>query len=126
MADINKKILIVEDDKNFLWILKQSFVSEGFSVFIAEDGEIGLDLAEKEKPDLILLDILMPKMDGIAVAKRLKETGNKAQVMFLSNLKDVQHISEAMDTVKETDYLIKSDFHVDTIVSMVKTKLGIK
>lgn len=126
MANIDKKILIVEDDKNFLWILKQSFVSEGFNVLTAEDGELGLDIAEREKPDIILLDILMPKMDGIAVAKKLKEAGNKAQVMFLTNLKDVQHISEAMDTVKETDYLIKSDFHVDTIVSMVKTKLGIK
>ena len=126
MADINKKILIVEDDKNFLWILKQSFVSEGFSVVTAENGELGLDLAERENPDLILLDILMPKMDGITVAKKLKEAGSKAQIMFLTNLKDVQHISEAVDTVKETDYLIKSDFHVDAIVSMVKTKLGVK
>ncbi|MEK7562420.1 MAG: response regulator [Patescibacteria group bacterium] len=126
MADINKKILIVEDDKNFLWILKQSFVSEGFNVVTAENGELGLDLAERENPDLILLDILMPKMDGITVAKKLKEAGSKAQIMFLTNLKDVQHISEAVDTVKETDYLIKSDFHVDAIVSMVKTKLGVK
>ncbi|OGZ77092.1 MAG: hypothetical protein A3G45_02655 [Candidatus Staskawiczbacteria bacterium RIFCSPLOWO2_12_FULL_37_15] len=126
MANINKKILIVEDDKNFLWILKQSFISEGFAVVTAEDGEKGLESATSEKPDLILLDILMPKMDGIAVAKRLKEIGNKAQIMFLTNLKDVQHISEAVDTVKETDYIIKSDFHIDAIVAMVKTRLGIK
>jgi len=126
MADLNKKILIVEDDRNFLWILKQSFVSEGFSVFTAEDGEKALELAESEKPDLIILDILMPKMDGIAVSKKLKVIGNDAKVMFLTNLKDVQHISEAIDTLKETDYLIKSDFHVDAIVKMVKTKLGIQ
>ncbi|KKQ21684.1 MAG: Response regulator receiver domain protein [Parcubacteria group bacterium GW2011_GWA2_37_10] len=126
MANINKKILIVEDDKNFLWILKQSFISEGFAVVTADDGEKGLESATSEKPDLILLDILMPKMDGIAVAKRLKEIGNKAQIMFLTNLKDVQHISEAVDTVKETDYIIKSDFHIDAIVAMVKTRLGIK
>jgi len=126
MVNINKKILIVEDDKNFLWILKQSFISEGFAVVTAEDGEKGLESATSEKPDLILLDILMPKMDGIAVAKRLKEIGNKAQIMFLTNLKDVQHISEAVDTVKETDYIIKSDFHIDAIVAMVKTRLGIK
>jgi len=126
MVNINKKILIVEDDKNFLWILKQSFISEGFAVVTADDGEKGLESATSEKPDLILLDILMPKMDGIAVAKRLKEIGNKAQIMFLTNLKDVQHISEAVDTVKETDYIIKSDFHIDAIVAMVKTRLGIK
>jgi len=51
MANINKKILIVEDDKNFLWILKQSFISEGFAVVTADDGEKGLESATSEKPD---------------------------------------------------------------------------
>ena len=126
MADTNKKILIVEDDKSFLWILKQSFISEGFYVSTAEDGEVGLSAVEKEKPDLILIDILMPKMDGITMAKKIKESGNKAQIMFLTNLKDVEHISDVMETIKETDYIVKSDFHIDAIVSMVKAKLGIK
>ncbi len=125
-ADTNKKILIVEDDKTFLWILKQSFVSEGITVLTAEDGEMGLYMAENEKPDLILLDILVPKMDGIEVAKELKKIGNKAQVVFLTNLKDAEHISEAMSAVKETDYIVKSDSHIDTIVKMVKGKLGVK
>lgn len=125
-VDTKKKVLIVEDDKSFLWILKQSFVSEGIAVIIAEDGEQGLILAENEKPDLILLDILVPKMDGIEVAKKLKETGNKAQIMFLTNLKDAEHVSEAIGTVDKTDYIVKSDSHIDTIVKMVKNKLGIK
>ena len=126
MADANKKILIVEDDKSFLWILKQSFVSEGLSVITAEDGELGLSMAENEKPDLILLDILVPKMDGIEVAKELKKIGNKAQIVFLTNLKDAEHISEAMGTVEKTDYIVKSDSSIDSIVKTVKDKLGVK
>lgn len=126
MANIDKKILIVEDDKNFLWILKQSFLTEGFIVFTAEDGEAGLVIVEKENPDLVLLDILMPKMDGITMSKKMKERGINSQVMFLTNLKDVEHIGEAVGSTKETDYLIKSDLHVDNIIAMVKTRLGIK
>jgi len=124
MANINKKILIVEDDQNFLWILKQGFVGEGFSMFFAEDGEQGLEMAIKERPDLILLDILMPKMDGIAMAKKLKEKGVKSQIIFLSNLKGKLPVAE--EIVKESDYIIKSDLHVDQIIARVKEKLGIK
>ena len=126
MVVANKKILIVEDDKSFLWILKQSFVSEGLTVLTAEDGELGLSMAENEKPDLILLDILVPKMDGIAMAKELKKTGNKAQIIFLTNLKDAEHISEAMGAVEKTDYIVKSDSSIDSIVKTVKGKLGVK
>jgi len=126
MVDTNKKILIVEDDKAFLWILRQSFTSDGFFVFFAQDGEEGLAVAEKEKPDLILLDILMPKMDGITMAKKLKEKGSKSQIIFLTNLKDAEHISEAVSIANETDYIVKSDLHIDQIVSRVKDRLGIK
>ena len=126
MAKINKKILIVEDDKSFLWILRQSFDNEGFSVVFAQDGEEGLKMAVEEKPDLILLDILLPKMDGITMAKKLKEKGVNSQIIFLTNLKDEEHISEAVEIVKETDYIIKSDLHIDQIVARVKERLGIK
>jgi len=126
MATIDKKILIVEDDKSFLWILKQSFESEGFSVILAPDGEAGLDMAEKEKPDLILADILMPKMDGITMGKKLKEKNIPSQIIFLTNLKDVDHINNAVELGKETDYIIKSDVHVDQIIDMAKKRLGLK
>ena len=126
MDATNKKILIVEDDKSFLWILKESFVAEGFSVISAEDGEEGLKMAEEEKPDLMLLDILMPKMDGITMVKKLKEKGIKTHIIFLTNLKDTEHIAEAIGIIEETDYIIKSDFHIDQIVAMVKKRLGIK
>jgi len=125
MAD-PKKILIVEDDKNYLWLLRQSFEAEKLSVVFALDGEEGLKMAEEEKPDLIFMDILMPKMDGIEVAKKLKEKGIKAQIIFLTNLKDEEHISKAVEAMKETDYIVKSDVHLDQIVARVKEKLGMK
>lgn len=121
---VNKKILIVEDDKDFLWILKESFNGEDFDIVYATDGEQGLDMAEKEKPDLFILDIKLPGMDGISVAKKLKERGNKAPIIFLTNLSDPEHISQAMETTKETEYIIKSDLHMDQVVSAAKKKLG--
>ena len=126
MAAIGKKILIVEDDQSFFWILKQVFDKEGFSVFIAQDGQEGLDMAIEEKPDLILLDISLPKMDGITMAKSLKEKGDKSQIIFLTNFKDAEHIGKAIEIVGETDYIVKSDLRVDQIVAIVKKRLGIK
>jgi len=122
---INKKILIVEDDKDFLWILKQSFMSAGFFVVTALDAEEGLVVVEKEKPDLILLDIVLPKMDGIDMAKKLQEAQNAVPIIFLTNMKDESHISRAMEVVPRTEYIIKSDLGVNEVVDRVKSKLGV-
>jgi len=121
-----KKILIVEDDKDFLWILRQSFSGQPFSVIYAVDGQEGLIMAEKEKPDLIIIDIMLPKMDGITMAKNIKEKGIESQMIFLTNLKDPEHISQTMDIAGESDYIVKSDMGIDAIVSRVKRKLDIK
>ncbi len=125
MEEINKKVLIVEDDKDFLWILKQSLNSAGFFVVTAQDGEEGIMVAEKEKPDLILLDILMPKIDGIETAKKLQEEKITASIIFLTNMKDEEHISKAMETVPNTEYIIKSDLSVNEVVARVKSRLGL-
>ena len=121
-----KKVLIVEDDKDFLWILRQSFNSQPFFVIYAMDGEEGLAVAEKEKPDLIIIDIVMPKMDGIAMAKKIKEKGINSQMIFLTNLKDLEHISQVMDISADLDYVVKSDMRIEAIVDRVKNKLGVK
>ena len=124
MEKTSKKILIVEDDKSYRWILEQSFIVAGFSVAIAEDGEKGLALAEAENPDIILLDILMPKMDGIEVARQIKQKGIKIPVIFLTNMGDLDHITKAMEAI-QADYIIKSNVPVDKIVERVKNKLGV-
>lgn len=126
MSAENKKILIVEDDKNFLWVLRESFNNvKELSVFVAEDGEEGLKIAEKENPDLILIDIMLPKMDGITMAKKIEEGNIKAKMIFLTNLKDLKHVSEAMNVMPEVDYIVKSDMKIEDIVARAKEKLGI-
>lgn len=121
-----KKVLIVEDDKDFLWILRQSFSNQSFSVVYALDGQEGLDMAVKERPDLIIMDIMLPKMDGIQTAKKIKEQGINSQIIFLTNFKDVDHVNSALEAVGQTDYIVKSDMKVDAIIARVKDKLGVK
>lgn len=120
MNDINKKILIVEDDEDFLSILKIKFSAEGFNVVTAENGEEGVSVAEQEKPDLILADVLMPKMDGVAMAKKIKEANSSALIMLLTNLKDID--GKKPDGF---DYIIKSELKISDIVDKVKNKLGL-
>src|SRR3989344_41300 len=126
MNEIIKKVLIVEDDKDFLWILKQSFNNQCLSMLYALDGEEGLAMAEKEQPDLMIIDILLPKIDGITMAQKIKEKGVSSQMIFLTNLKDQDHIIKVLEAVGEVDYIVKADTRIDTIVSRVKSKLGIK
>ena len=126
MNEIIKKVLIVEDDKDFLLILKQSFNNQGLSMLYALDGEEGLAMAEKEQPDLMIIDILLPKIDGITMAQKIKEKGVSSQMIFLTNLKDQDHIIKVLEAVGEVDYIVKADTRIDTIVSRVKSKLGIK
>ena len=124
MTNIQKKILIVDDSKSYIWILSQSFISAGFEVATAGNGEEGIDAVSEEKPDLILLDITMPVMDGIAMSKKLKESNSQIPIIFLSNMSDMKNISEASENA--TDYIIKSDTSVDDVVIRVKEKLNIK
>ena len=124
MTNSYKKVLIVDDEKDILNILKQSFVDEGFSVISAQDGEEGLKMIEEEKPDLILLDIVMPKMDGVTMAKKLKEKGIKSKILFLTNLRGKLPVAEGI--IEETDYISKTDMHIDQIIAKVKEKLDIE
>lgn len=118
-----KKVLIVEDDKDFLWILRNSFNNQPFSVLYAESGEKGLALAEKEKPDLMLIDIILPGIDGITMAQKIKEKGLTPQMIFLTNLKDTGNISRVMETIDNADYIVKADVHLDDIITRVKNRL---
>ena len=121
-----KKLLIIEDDKDFLWILKQGFNNQSFSVVYAENGKEGLLTAEKEKPDLIMVDILMPEMTGIEMARALKEKmGTLPPMVFLTNLKDENYISQVMEITGGADYIVKADMSITAIVDRVKSKLGV-
>lgn len=123
MVKIHKKILIVEDENSLLSVLREGFINEGFSVVTARDGGEGLIAAKEEKPDLILLDIKMPKVDGIAMAQQIKKTDSGMPIIFLTNFDDLKHISEAVE-VSQSDYLVKSDWDLAEIVKRVKARLG--
>lgn len=121
-----KKILIIEDDLALISTLADNLVQEGFEVIKARDGEEGLALALSKKPDLLLLDILLPKMDGFNVLARLRqdEWGKHLPVIILTNLSsptDVSKSLEFMDGFHE--YLVKSDWKIEDVVAKVRDKL---
>lgn len=124
---MSKKILIVEDDENLAEALSISLKEEGFNIFKASDGLEGLSLAEKNKPDLILCDISMPKMDGITMLAELRKNdwGKEIQVIMLTSFSDQQNISEALKH-SVFSYLVKSDWDLEQIVEEVKKKLSLK
>lgn len=124
--DNSKKILIVDDEKNVIEILTKKLAAEGFEVSAAYDGEDALVKADSLKPDLILLDIIMPKLDGISVLKKLKESEDlkNIPIIILSNLYDDKKMAEVLKA-GNTDYLIKVEHTVDEIIRKVREKLAL-
>jgi len=128
MSKINKTILVVEDEVAMLQALSTKLKLEGFKVFKAENGEKGFEIALKEHPDLIMLDILMPKMDGIEVLKKIRDDqswGAEALIIMLSNLSDADSVSKVAQ-YGVYDFLVKTDWRLDDVLKFVKNKLGIK
>lgn len=115
------KILIVEDEATLQKALTDVLDQEGYNVISALDGMRGLELANQEKPDLILLDIILPKMDGFEILKKIK--GNKETseipVIILTNLSDLDNIQKALD-LGATTYLVKADFHLEDVLKKVR------
>ena len=120
-----KKILIIEDNKDLRSVLSNALSSENLTVLQAEDGEDGLRIALAEHPDLILLDIILPKMDGMTMLQKLRkdEWGRNAQVMILTNLMDAEKIDSAMSE-GVYDFLVKSNWSLPDLVQKIKVKLG--
>ena len=108
MSERPKKILIVDDTKDILLVVSRRLKSWGYEPFIAESGEEGLRIAQAELPDLILLDIMMPKMKGRDVCIRLKADPKTARipVIFLTALGLADHIKAGMDLGAD-DYIVK-------------------
>lgn len=121
----NKKILLVEDEATLQKALNDMLSGEGFEVVSALDGEKGLQMALEEKPDIILLDIILPKMDGFEVLTKLKLDAKTEQipVIILTNLSDLENIQKALD-LGATTYLVKADFHLDDVLKKIKTTIG--
>ncbi len=116
-----KKILFVEDEtalqKTFGDILKE----EGYEIFTALDGEMGLRMAKEKKPDLILLDLILPKMDGFELLGNLKADPDTKDipVIILTNLERVEDIEKALE-LGATTYLVKANYTLKEVVDKVK------
>lgn len=125
----NKKstVLIVEDESDLRQLLRTKIESEEFNVLEAENGKVGLETALAQHPDVILLDIVMPIMDGLSMLKDLRQNdwGKSVPVIILSNLSEVEKISAGMEE-NVYDYLVKSDWEPDDVIDLIRKKLGIK
>lgn len=123
----NKKILIVEDEEAMRRALVDKFSKTGFNVISAADGEEGLAKALEEHPDLAMVDIIMPKIDGVSLVKKIREDtkwGADVPIIMLTNLSDPDSVSEVAD-YGVYDFLVKTDWKLDDVVRLVKEKLNI-
>lgn len=113
-------VLIVEDDVFLSGIYQKKFEMEGFKVTMAGDGESGWQTAKKKKPDIILLDILLPKLDGFAVLEKLKKDGETKNipVILLTNLGQKDDVEKGLEQ-GAADYLIKAHFKPSEVVDKV-------
>jgi DNA-binding response OmpR family regulator len=118
-----RKILIVEDEKPMAHALELKLRHEGFDATAVFDGEMAFQALEKDTFSLILLDLVMPKVDGFTVLKKLKEDGSKTPVIVLSNLGQEEDVKTAL-SLGAKDFCIKSNTPLITIIERVKKILG--
>jgi DNA-binding response OmpR family regulator len=119
-----KKILIIEDEETLQNTLTEYLKEEKFETVSALDGEKGIELALLEKPDLIILDIVLPKKDGFEVLDEIKnndETKN-VPVILLTNLESMEDIQKAFEK-GATTYLVKSEYKLEDIVKKINETL---
>lgn len=116
-----RSILIIEDDKEYRSVLSEKLKQCGFLILVAENGEVGLELLKSNEVDLILLDLIMPKMDGQTFFYHLKNTLKKdIPVIILSNLVEAPYQQAAKD------FVVKANTSLDELVEKIKTNLPYK
>jgi len=115
------KILIIEDESALQKTLGDMLDREGYEVVKALDGEIGLRMAQTEKLDLIILDLILPKVDGFEVLEKLKDSSKTKAipVLILTNLESMEDIEKALQG-GAASYLVKSNYTLDEVLQKVK------
>ena len=116
-----KQILFIEDESALQKTVGEVLRQEGFKVLPALNGEIGIRLAKEKKPDLIIVDLVLPKRNGFEVIEDLKEDeGTKdIPIIVLTNLEDLKGIQRAID-LGATTYLVKSNYRLEEVVEKIK------
>lgn len=120
-----QRLLLVEDDSFLAGMYVTKLTMEGFEAELASDGKLGLEKAKKMKPDLILLDVLLPKMNGFDVLRELKNdpTTKNIPVILLTNLGQKSDVVRGLD-LGAVDYLIKAHFMPSEVVEKIKEVLS--
>jgi two-component system response regulator MprA len=117
---MNERILIIEDDPAILKVLQRGLAYEGYTVDIATDGRTGLNQARDHRPDLVILDILLPNMDGLEVCRRLR-TGGSLPILMLTAKDTIQDRVQGLDAGAD-DYLVKP-FNLDELLARIRALL---
>jgi len=119
-----KKILFIEDESALQKTFGDLLSQEGYEVISALDGETGLRLAKEKKPDLILLDLVLPKIHGFTLLKKLKEDPEtrKIPIIILTNLEDMESVEKAI-SLGATTYLVKSNYTLEEVLQKIKNTL---
>ena len=117
------RILIIEDEPVHLNVMKAKLEYEGYEVLVAVDGEAGYQMVKAEKPDLVLLDIILPKLDGFGVLEKLKKDKINIPVIIVSNSGQPVEVDRAMQ-MGAKDYLVKAEFNPADVLEKVEKVLG--
>jgi len=120
--EIQKKILIVEDEKTLREVIAATLLRKNFLPLEAKNGLEGVESAFREHPDLILLDLLMPEMDGMTALKKIREDawGAKVPIIILTNISATdEKLVEGMVTYKPLYYLVKSDWKLHDVADKI-------
>ena len=119
------KIAIIEDDQAIYQMYRIKFEAEGYEVETAENGKLGLELCEKMKPDIILLDLMMPEMTGDEMLEKLRSTdfGKHIRVVILTNMGE-QEVPARVKALGVDDIILKADMTPRQVAELVKSKLG--
>jgi DNA-binding response OmpR family regulator len=126
METIKKKILIIEDDEHISKVYEIKFAKENVTTIVARDGEDGVAKIKSERPDIILLDLMIPKKDGFGVLEDIKKIPEfaKIPVLVLSNLGQKSDQERAM-SLGATEYLVKVDHPIQEVINKVKEYLSL-
>ncbi|MFC1789376.1 response regulator transcription factor [Patescibacteria group bacterium] len=120
-----KKILFIEDEAALQKTFSDLLGSKGYEIISALNGQVGLDLAKEKIPDLIILDLVLPKMHGLEVLRALKEDliTKKIPVIILTNLEGISEIEKAIE-LGATTYLVKAQYSLEELVEKIKNILS--
>ena len=125
MEKESKKVLIVDDEEDMREVLGDKFSTCGFEVELAENGKEGLKMAKKWHPSVIVLDIIMPKMDGTSMLRELRRDawGKSVPVVVLTNISDTKELDE-INKIGIQSYMLKAEWNLSSIVENVKETIS--